>query len=410
MQAKVSLPLVVSVLLLSVIAQKWYLALFAAPLLLPVVAGLRSRYELAQSVKVRRVVPTWRVPLGRELPVTLIVENTSPRTLVVEVEDGIPHGLVVSEGVPRRTVVLKPYGSTQLSYKIRALVRGRFEVGPIAVRVWDEFLTLPALRTVSDNVNIIVIPPVRRLLWLPSKRSITLPGFGDFPSRRSGEGFEFMEVSEALGGSTRRVNWKATAKFEKLMVNLFSEERSASILIVLEVPGKRLLGTRTDILLEELVAAAASIVAYLHRRGHRISLLVVGRYRDWVQPGFGKSQFLRLLTSLACVRALPYKQFVDHRDIVAKVVPFLSPTGSLVIVISSFVDTQGGAVAKELEALGFHVIYVAVNPFTHIGGEASEKLAKAWMRGVMKRLTGRSTWLWMGARGDKGLAVVRQIV
>lgn len=410
MRARVSFPLASGVLLLSALTQKWYLSLFAAPLLLPLLAGLASREGIADALRVKRVLPSRRVHLGHELPVTLVVENVSSRTVLAEVEDRVPQSLPVSAGSPRQLVVLRPGEVKQLSYRVYAARRGRFDFGPLTVRAWDEFLTLPASRDVPEAESVVVLPPVQRLLWLPLRQSVTLPGFGDFPSKRGGEGFEFIELSEARSSSLRRVNWKATAKFEKLMVNLYAEERSASVLVVLEVPGRRLLGALTENLLEDLVAAAASITAYLHKRGHRVSLLVVGWYRDWVQPGFGKGHFLRLLSSLASVRVLPHRQVADPRDIVAKVVPFLSPTGSLVILVSPFVERQGTAVAGELERLGFRTIYVAVNPFSSLRDEeVAERLTEVWVKGVLRRLAGRSIWLWTGARGRRGIAVVRQI-
>lgn len=410
MHARISLPLAAGVLLLSALTQKWYLTLFAAPLLLPLLAGFASREEAAKALKVRRVIPSRRVHLGHELPITLVLENASSRTVLAEVEDKAPGGLPITSGSPRQLVVLKPGEKKLLSYRVRAARRGRFEVGPLTLKVWDEFLTLPSGGDIPDTESFVVLPPVQRLLWLPLKQSVTLPGFGDFPSKRGGEGFEFVELSEAKGGSVKRVNWKATAKFEKLMVNLYSEERSASVLVVLEVPGRRLLGSRTEALVEELVAAAASIVTYLHKRGHRVSLLVVGWYRDWVRPGFGKGHLLRLLSSLASVRVLPHRQVADYRDIAAKVVPFLSPTGSLVVVVSPFVENQGVAVAGELERRGFRTIYVAVNPFSGLeDGEVAEKLTKAWIRGVSRKLPGRSIWLWTGARVSKGVAVVKRV-
>lgn len=124
--------------------------LLALPL---VAAGMvaRARYRLACS---RRIEPP-RVPVGEPARVVLRIENLSRlRSSVLLAEDRLPYAL---GGRPRFVLGrIEPHGVREMAYPVRADVRGRYTVGPLALRFVDVFGLVETVRTFRSTSTLVV--------------------------------------------------------------------------------------------------------------------------------------------------------------------------------------------------------------------------------------------------------------
>ncbi|MCU1600865.1 MAG: hypothetical protein JWO22_1574, partial [Frankiales bacterium] len=94
----------------------------------------RTRYRLACS----RLLDPPRVEAGRASTVLLRLDNVSKiPSGVLLMEDQLPY---VLGGRPRFVLDrVEPKGVREVSYPVRADVRGRYRVGPLSVRLTDPF-------------------------------------------------------------------------------------------------------------------------------------------------------------------------------------------------------------------------------------------------------------------------------
>jgi len=81
-------------------------------------------------------------------------------------------------------------------------------------------------------------------------------------------------------------------------------------------------------------------------QGNRVGLSVYGAARTWVSPGFGKRHLLRLLDSLAFVKAGPATLPIKYAT--EAVVSAILPSRSLVILISPMLNDEVVEIVENL--------------------------------------------------------------
>jgi uncharacterized protein (DUF58 family) len=208
---------------------------------------------------------------------------------------------------------------------------------------------------IPNSDELIVIPHVEKLgiIEVRSKRFGPWPGL--VPSRRIGVGTEFFETSPYVpGDDLRRVNWKASARTGMLVTNEFESEQVIDVFLILDCSE----GVKSELfdydVLEQQVDFAASLSSQLIMQGDRVGLSAYGATRTWVAPGFGKRHLLRLLDSLAFVRAgratLPIQYATES------VLSTILPSRSLVILISPLLNDEVVEMAESIRAKRFSVL------------------------------------------------------
>ena len=87
------------------------------------------------------------------------------------------------------------------------------------------------------------------------------------------------------GDSPRHLNWKAGARWDLLITNLFEQERVADVGIILDA--RSLVEIRADgkYSLQHSVRAATSLAEYFLGEGNRVGLRIYGRLVEWTSPG-----------------------------------------------------------------------------------------------------------------------------
>ncbi|MEV6692876.1 DUF58 domain-containing protein [Micromonospora sp. NPDC051196] len=263
---------------------------------LPLLAALyvgRSRYKLA----CHRSLEPHRMPVGASARVILRLQNMSRLpTGTLLLEDRLPYALG-----SRPRVVLERLGAHQASsvaYTVRADVRGRYEVGPLMVRMTDPFGLCELTRAFPGTDRLTVVPQV---VPLPSVR---LPGeyTGSGESRARSvavHGEDDAATREyRRGDDLRRVHWKSTARTGELMVRREEQPWESRATVLLDTRAYGHHGDGPTASFEWAVSAAASIAVHLRQAGYKLRL-VTGAGAD-VDAGEGSDGLL--LDHLAEVR------------------------------------------------------------------------------------------------------------
>ncbi len=306
-----------------------------------------------------RTVSRDRALVEQDVGVQVTIRNQGPRLGLAEIEDIVPPGLRIREGTNRLVVAVPEDASVDLSYTVASDTKGMFDLGPLVVRSHDPLGTAFESFSSGETRRIVIAPPlenVRGVRLLPRR---TRPWFGQIQSRSIGLGSEFFGVREyAPGDDTRRVNWKASARFDRLFTNEYEGERTSDVVIVLDARSGVGVGPGGEGTSESGVRAALGITSALLSAGNRVGIIVQRALLDWVYPGYGKKQLHRILDAL--VRVRPGGQWgLDH---VAWVLARFFPRNVFVVLISPLLDPGSVSAVASLVARGLDVAVISPSP------------------------------------------------
>jgi uncharacterized protein (DUF58 family) len=294
-----------------------------------------GNYRLASSRSVRPV----RTSVGNRIAVTVRVDNpTRLETGVLLLEDKLPYQL----GPGARFVVPGISGGDReiLHYDLRASARGRYTIGPLAVRLADPFGLAQVTSELAGTSDVIVHPRVEAL---------TAPGLGGELASSAAtkvrylfsQGDEFYTTREYRDGDDlRKVHWRSSAKKGQLMIR--QEERPWQARAVLAIDLRRAAhrghGGRASF--ERTVSAAASIALRLGRSGYELAMVTDDGRR--VSPAGAADQATAVLDFLASVEPTHTASLVPMAERLAR----SAGEGLLIAVLSVPTAEEAAALAR----------------------------------------------------------------
>ncbi|HEX2223312.1 MAG TPA: DUF58 domain-containing protein [Thermoanaerobaculia bacterium] len=247
----------------------------------------------------RRLAPS--LPLGVFTPVRLHLTNAEARPVEIEVFDGHPPH-AETEGLPRR-LTIPGRGWAEIEYRLRANRRGDHEFGaaevllhtpgdlwrrrvaagePQAVRVYPNFQAVAhyALFALADQLGQI----------------------GIRTQQRRGEGQEFQELREYRSGdSIRRIDWKATARRQKLISRQYQDEKNQQVVCLVDC-GRRMHASDGALTHFDHVLNTVLLLSYVAlRQGDAVGVMTFSGERRWLPPvkgSVGLQAILRLTYDL----------------------------------------------------------------------------------------------------------------
>jgi uncharacterized protein (DUF58 family) len=238
--------------------------------LLPVVAALwiaRSGNRLGLA----RTLGAAQVEVGQRAVVHLELTNVGPTTGVLLIEEQIPWAL----GSRPRFVIdtMRPGWHRQIDYPVQAEVRGKYEVGPMRVRVGDPFGLLELQRMFTKTASLVVIPATEPLPAIPLLGAWT--GTGDNRPRpfASGSAADVTVRDYRVGDDLRRVHWRSTAKVGALMVRREEQPWQSRCTLFIDNRARVHRGQGPHSSVERAVTAAASIAVHLTTQGFQVRLV-----------------------------------------------------------------------------------------------------------------------------------------
>ncbi len=233
-----------------------------------VVVLYRTRYRVSG----RRGLSPSRVPAMSEARVRLRVDNvTRLPTGLLMLQDRVPYVLG-----PRPRFVLdrvEPGGYREVSYRVRSDLRGRYELGPLQLRLTDPFGMCELTRSFSESDTLTVVPRVDRL---PGVRMAgETSGYGESRTRALALAGEDDVIPRGYrhGDDLRRVHWRSTARYGELMVRREEQPHRARCTVLLDTRRLAYPGAGPDSAFEWAVTGAASVAVHMLERGYTCRLL-----------------------------------------------------------------------------------------------------------------------------------------
>jgi uncharacterized protein (DUF58 family) len=120
---------------------------------------------------------------------------------------------------------------------------------------------------------------------------------GQYVSAFKGRGMEFSEVREYYpGDDIRTIDWNVSARFGHPYVKVFHEERELTVMLLLDISGSHLFGTRSRFK-KELLAEIAGMLAFLAiKTNDKVgAILFSSKVEKFIPPKKGASHVWRLI-------------------------------------------------------------------------------------------------------------------
>jgi hypothetical protein len=238
--------------------------------LLPVVAALwvaRSGNRLALA----RTLGASQVEVGQRAVVHLELTNVGPTTGVLLIEEQIPWAL----GSRPRFVIdsMRPGWTRHIHYQVQAEVRGKYDIGPLRVRVSDPFGLLELERTFTKTAGLVVIPTTEPLPPIPLLGAWTGAGENRPRPFASGGAADVTVRDYRVGDDLRRVHWRSTAKVGNLMVRREEQPWQSRCTLFIDNRARAHRGQGPQSSVERAVTTAASLAVHLTSQGFQVRLV-----------------------------------------------------------------------------------------------------------------------------------------
>ncbi len=345
-------------LLGGLVLRSWSLVLLALPPLAFLALGTLEP-PAEPRLTATRTLSRDRLSVGSEAEVRIRVVNDGATLGVVEFLDLLPPELTLTKGTNHLMASLAAKESLEFAYRVRASLKGDYAIGPLRTRSLDALGLGAEDGNAAGPTSLVVAPAMESLQRANLGPRRTRPWFGHVTSPQIGAGSEFWGVREYVSGDDmRRINWKASARFDRLYSNEYQGERSGDVIIVLDARRESAIGTPTDNAVEIGVRAALGVAEHVLASKNRVGLVVQREVLDWVPPAFGRKQLYRILDHLIHVRAGGEWPF----GFVTWVLTRYFPRDALVVLISPLTDSTALEAVMRLAANGYDVSVLSPSP------------------------------------------------
>ncbi|MBN1686515.1 MAG: DUF58 domain-containing protein [Spirochaetales bacterium] len=273
-RAAIGMPLMTSPLILFFLFSRSFLARYVSLfILILVVLAILYAITVPRLVKVRHIDPAVRTIKLQEVTVRLEVRNISPIPISYFTLTDQTGALFAEES--SFVVSLRPYEKKTLSFNCRGHNRGEFMVGPVGLKGSTPAGGLFWKKKVETYLRVIVYPSIRRM---------ALPAGGGLPAgsiKTHNMIYEdltrFRSLREYVpGDDTRRINWKASAKTNRLYSMEYDAALDFPAVVVFNCSMDDYPVRYRDLLIEQAAETAASLVFHFAGLKQKTGFLTTG--------------------------------------------------------------------------------------------------------------------------------------
>jgi uncharacterized protein (DUF58 family) len=295
-----------------------------------------------------------------EIDVQITISNKTGRPLGnVEVDENLPSTIKVERGTSRALTRLDVGERAELRFGFHSPIRGHYNIGPLVARVQDPFgFYLVEKRSEEEILSIMPRPERIRGAELRPRHLGPWPGM--IHARIRGPGTEFYSMRDYVSGDDpKRINWKASAKQGRLVINEMEAERVTDVMIVLDTDVSFYESAEAE-LFERGVRAAASMASLLLKQGNRVGLILQGEERGVIQPRFGKRHERNILFLLAAAK--PGRALLSTSYVMTLLAHLMLPAMAQIVIVSPLLDSTLVDGIQGLAATGYSVLVVSPSP------------------------------------------------
>lgn len=228
----------------------------------------------------------------------VLLHDTLPAMTAGRFHDIPPERADVTKGSTSLLCGINEGGRVTLRYEVQFSEPGEYRFESCSVQLQSMFGLAERLLVLPSPLSVRVYP--KRLV----KRVDTGPArafgwSGVTPSRYRGGRLDFMNIrGYTFGDPLKDVNWKASGRLGKMLVNEWHVERGLDCVVIVDLSAGSLPRVGEWSGRGEVVTSAYELASSLVGSGNRVGLLVMGSSLGKVRPGFGSKQLRAMVETL----------------------------------------------------------------------------------------------------------------
>lgn len=255
-------------------------------------------FQRGMNLVAKRVMPKI-ISNGNEQKVEILLLNKSAVLLEVNLIDEMPYQLQIRDfKIP---MTLKPYSKKKCRYSIKPVERGDYVFGNINLLIRTKLGLIERKYVVEANQHVAVYPSIAEMKKHEISTFAAISQFhGIKKIRKVGHSMEFDNIKEyVIGDDYQSVNWKATGRANKLMVNHYEDEKSQQIYCIIDKSRVMKLPFHGMSLLEYAINSTLVISNTILRKYDKAGLITFSSQIDrLVKAERDKSQLRKILAAL----------------------------------------------------------------------------------------------------------------
>ncbi len=188
-----------------------------------------------------------------------------------------------------------------------------------------------------------------RQIEIRTNRFVSETLAGQYHSVFKGQGMNFEEVREYQpGDEVRSIDWNVTARMNHPYVKKFVEERELTLMLVVDVSGSGLFGSRGQSK-RELAAEIASVLAFSAiRNNDKVGLLLFSEeVEKFIPPRKGRRHVLRVIREVLFYE--PQRRGTDL-NAALEFLMRVTPHRAIAVVVSDFLGSPAEAAGRRARA------------------------------------------------------------
>ncbi|MEZ4911084.1 MAG: DUF58 domain-containing protein [Saprospiraceae bacterium] len=190
-------------------------------------------FSTQNGISAKRMTPE-KLSNGDINTIQIDIKNHYKFPIEIDVVDEIPY--IFEERLFAIKSKIEADKGWYYNYTLKPVQRGTYDFGAMHIFVKSPIKMLIRRYSMDESVSMPVYPSFMRM----RDHSFTTDRHqnsqhGEHKIRRIGHSMEFEKIKEyVMGDDVRSLNWKATAKSNKLMVNQYQEERSQTFYCIID--------------------------------------------------------------------------------------------------------------------------------------------------------------------------------
>ncbi|WP_298367130.1 DUF58 domain-containing protein [uncultured Lutibacter sp.] len=269
----------------------WFLVLI---LLFLVVADVFLLFKKTKGIEARRILSE-KFSNSDENPVPITLKNNYGFKISAKIIDELPSQFQKRDF--EYLAKLNPSENYNFEYEVKPVERGEYHFGNLNVYVSSP-LKIIAKRTVFHKNEMVAVYPsyiqMKKYEFLAMSNRLT--EFGLKKIRRIGHTLEFEQIKNYIAGDdVRTINWKATAKQSKLMVNQYQDEKSQPIYSIIDLGRVMKMPFEELKLLDYAINSTLAFSNIALRKNDKAGLITFSKKVDTIIPASNKRTHLNTI-------------------------------------------------------------------------------------------------------------------
>jgi uncharacterized protein (DUF58 family) len=350
--------------------ENYFLIYFAILLLFSTIISLPIfHYKMnVEELRVHRELEKEKVFKDDFVHIKVIIENVGRNSFdFLEIRDNYnPQLFRLILGENYISTRIGPKEMVKFSYVLEPKVRGEYALGPLSIIVKDRLGFNSLERIVPDSVtDILVYPPyedIKRIEILGSKRSLQL-NYGLQRSKQKGLGSEFYGMRKyVFGDQFRLIDWKASARTQKLIVKEFEDERDVTVMIIVDSSETMAGGAIENTKFEYAIRACMLLTKVALTRRDNVGVFTFSDKKNlkFLKPNRGEDHFYQVLDFVARVKPEGKCRIAESMDFFTRRFQKRS-----LIFVRSDLEADPKAITQAIKKLiPFNHTVIIINPFS----------------------------------------------